>query len=227
MSPTQRTTAIVLRRTNYGEADRIIQLLTPLGQRSVIAKGVRREKSKLAGGIELFAVSDVVIRRGRGELGVLTSARLNVFYHHILDDYERMQQVYAIMKLVANGSEQIDEPEWFMVLAQVLAAFNERTIDRRLIEAWFYLRYAGLLGSELNLHIDATGHKLQSDRRYMYDLSERVLRLSNRGNLTADHIKLLRLMQANSLEKMARIRGVTPVIADCWLVARQHAEVGY
>lgn len=48
------TRAIVLRRTNYGETDRILNLLTPEGKKSVLAKGVRREKSKLAGGIELF-----------------------------------------------------------------------------------------------------------------------------------------------------------------------------
>ena len=71
-----RTEAIVLRRTDYGEADRILQLLTPEGKKSVVAKGVRREKSKLAGGIELFSVSEVVIHEGKGELGILTGAKL-------------------------------------------------------------------------------------------------------------------------------------------------------
>ena len=36
----ERVKAIVLRRTNYAEADRVLQLLTPKGRRSVIAKGV-------------------------------------------------------------------------------------------------------------------------------------------------------------------------------------------
>ena len=49
-----RTKSIVLRRTNYGESDRILNLLTENGVISVIAHGVRKEKSKLAGGIELF-----------------------------------------------------------------------------------------------------------------------------------------------------------------------------
>ena len=57
----ERTQAIVLRRTNYGEADRILKVITPQGQRSIMAKGVRREKSKLAGGIELFAISDMTL----------------------------------------------------------------------------------------------------------------------------------------------------------------------
>ncbi|HEU4830668.1 MAG TPA: DNA repair protein RecO, partial [Candidatus Saccharimonadales bacterium] len=92
---TYRTRAIVLRRTNYGEADRILQLLTPEGKRSVMARGVRREKSKLAGGIELFAVCDVVIGEGKGELGILTSSRLIHFYGAILKDYDRLQFGYT------------------------------------------------------------------------------------------------------------------------------------
>ena len=80
---TVRTKAIVLRRTNYGEADRVVQFITPDGRISVMARGVRKQKSKLAGGIELFAVSDVVIGTGKGELGILTSAKLDRFYRHI------------------------------------------------------------------------------------------------------------------------------------------------
>ena len=104
----ERTRAIVLRRTNYGEADRIVRLLTPLGQRTVMAKGVRREKSKLAGGIELFAVSDVVVNSGKGDLGILTSARLVQFYRHILEDYDRLQFGYEAINLVSKASENID-----------------------------------------------------------------------------------------------------------------------
>ena len=117
MGQSERLKAIVLRRTNYAEADRVLQLLTPKGRRSVIAKGVRRERSKLAGGIELLAICDVVIRSGRGDLGLLTSARLAAFYRHILEDYERMQFAYAAMKLVSTASKNIDEPEWYFVLS--------------------------------------------------------------------------------------------------------------
>ena len=43
-----KTLGIVLRRTNYGEADRILNLITPVGKVAAMAKGVRKEKSKLA-----------------------------------------------------------------------------------------------------------------------------------------------------------------------------------
>lgn len=225
MNNGERVRAIVLRRTDYAEADRVLQLLTPKGRRSVIAKGVRRERSKLAGGIELFAICDVVIRSGRGELGLLTSARLVAFYRHILEDYDRMQFAYTAMKLVSQASETIDEPEWFSVLSAVLEHLNQTSVNRQLIEAWFYIQYAGLLGDELNMRIDVAGQPLEGDRLYMYDEGEKALRLSEQGNLGSEHIKLLRLIEAKQLEQLTQIGGIDSVLADCWLVARQHAAV--
>lgn len=221
MSSGERLKAIILRRTNYGEADRILQLITPKGRRSVIAKGARRERSKLAGGIELFAVSDVVIRQGRGELGILSSARLVAFYRHILEDYDRMQFAYTVMKLVSKASDSIDEPEWYAVLSSVFEHLNQPAVNRQLIEAWFYIQYSGLLGEGLNLHRDVAGRSLEEGKLYMYDETERALRPSDQGDIGTDQIKLLRLIDAKPLAQLTQIGGIEPVIADCWLVARQ------
>ena len=222
---TVRTQAIVLRRTNYGEADRILHLLTPDGRRSVMARGVRKEKSRLAGGIELFALCDVVIGEGRGELGVLTSARLVHFYRHILDDYDRMQFGYEVIKHITKASEMIDEPDWFEVSREVFAALDASTIPRQLIETWFYLRHAALLGYELNLTHDVDGNSLQADQRYRYDVSEKNLRLAQNGEVTSAHIKFLRLINAKSLQVLVQVGGIAEVLPECWSVARQHAAI--
>ena len=221
----ERTRAIVLRRTNYGEADRIVRLLTPLGQRSVMAKGVRREKSKLAGSIELFAVSDVVINSGKGDLGIITSARLVQFYRHILEDYDRLQFGYEAINLVSKASENIDEPEWYGTLSEVFMGLDAMTIPLQLTQSWFYLHYAELTGYELNLERDVTGQVLAPDKTYMYDVSEKGLRLSAQGDITAAHIKLLRIMAAKPISAIAQIGGVADILPDCWLIARQHAAI--
>ncbi len=220
-----RTPAIVLRRTNYGEADRILQLLTPEGKKSVIARGVRREKSKLAGGIELFAICDIVISQGKGDLGILTSARLVQFYRHILEDYDTLQFGYEVVKQVAKASEMVDEPEWYDVLSEVLAALDTLTISRKLIQTWFYLRFANLMGHELSLAHDVNGKKLQPDVRYTYDVSERGLRESAQGELTADHVKFLRLVNAKPLKVLVQVGGIDTILQECWLTARQHASI--
>ena len=225
MKEGERVRAIVLRRTDYGEADRVVQLLTTKGRRSVIAKGVRREKSKLAGGVELFAISDVVIRQGKGELGLLTSARMVAFYRHILEDYERMQFAYNVLKLVAQASEAIDEPAWFTLTAEVLEHLDKISVDRKLIETWFYINYSGLLGEELNLGFHVAGAVLEPGKRYMFDENEKSFRLSEQGNIGTNHIKLLRLMSVKTLKQIVQIGGVEDVIDDCWLVVRQQAGV--
>lgn len=220
-----RTRAIVLRRTNYGEADRILQLLTPIGRRSVIARGARREKSKLAGGIELFAVSDVVISAGKGELGILTSARLVRFYGHIIENYDTLQFGYEAIKHVAKASETIDEPEWYDMLSETLAALNVTTVPRQLVEMWFYLRYAALLGYELSFNSDITGKPLVADQQYIYDIDEKGFRPAPAGEITADHIKFMRLVSTKPLKTVAQIGGVEPIMAVCYLISRQHTAI--
>jgi DNA repair protein RecO (recombination protein O) len=221
----ERTRAIVLRRTNYGEADRIVRMITPLGQRSVMAKGVRREKSKLAGGIELFAISDVVINSGKGDLGILTSVRLVQFYRHILEDYDRLQFGYEAINLVAKASESIDEPEWYGVLSEVYMALDVLTIPLELVRTWFYIHYSELTGYELSLTHDVSGNPLDADKTYMYDTNEKGFRLSEQGDITASHIKLLRIIAAKPIQTVVQIGGIGPILTDCWLIARQHAAV--
>ncbi len=222
---TDRTRAIVLRRTNYGEADRVLQLLTPEGRRSIIARGVRREKSKLAGGIDLFAISDVVIGEGRGELGILTSARLIHFYSNIMTDYDRLQFGYFAIKLISRASETVDEPEWFDMLSEILMGLDAKSISLELIETWFYVHYADLLGRELNLDLDIEGKKLSETEYYRYDSAEQGLRQAEIGELDSRHIKLVRLIMTRPLKALAQIGGIDEVIGVCLSVSREHAAI--
>ena len=222
---TTRVRAIVLRRTNFGEADRILDLLTPEGRMSVMARGVRKEKSKLAGGIELFAVCDVVVGQGKGGLGILTSARLVQFYRHILEDYDRMQFAYEALAQVTRASVNLDEADWYDILAEVLAALDVMTVPLQLIQTWFYVRVAQLLGDELNTSRDFGGEKLLLDKKYRYDSHEKGFVEDLGGTITADHIKILRLCAVKSLSVIIQVGGMNEFLADVLYVARQHAAL--
>lgn len=222
---TLRTRAIVIRRTNYGEADRVLKLLTPEGQMSVIAKGVRREKSKLAGGIELFGVSDITLHQGRGDLAILTSARLDEFYGKIVEDYDRLQFGYEAINAVSKASDQIDDAAWFDILEQVYKGLDEPNVQLRLTQCWFYLRFAELTGYELSLERDVAGGKLSPEKSYMYDVSEKGLRPSEQGDISADHIKFLRLVATKPLLTVSQVGGIDAILPDCWLLARQAAAL--
>jgi DNA repair protein RecO (recombination protein O) len=68
--------AIVIRRRDFGEADRLLTLVTDRhGKLHVIAKGVRRTQSRMAGHLEPFARSSLLIARGRN-LDIVTQAQV-------------------------------------------------------------------------------------------------------------------------------------------------------
>lgn len=70
-----RSEAIVLRAMKYGEADRILHVFTPEhGRRSVIARGARKQKSKLGGRLEPPSHVELQLHEGRGEIATVTGA---------------------------------------------------------------------------------------------------------------------------------------------------------
>ncbi|MBQ9180749.1 DNA repair protein RecO, partial [Candidatus Saccharibacteria bacterium] len=81
---------LVLRRTNYGEADRILNLITPVGKISAMAKGVRRPKSKMAGGVEIFTLSEYNVHFGKDDFGVVTGVKMVKHFGGIIKDYGKM-----------------------------------------------------------------------------------------------------------------------------------------
>jgi DNA repair protein RecO (recombination protein O) len=71
-----KTEAIVLRGLDLGEADRVLTVLTPhLGKLRVIAKGVRRPRSRIGGGLEPLGQVDLVLAVGR-TFDVVTQSQL-------------------------------------------------------------------------------------------------------------------------------------------------------
>lgn len=221
----ETTKAIVLRRTNYGEADRIIQFCTPLGKRTVMARGVRKPKSKLAGGIELLSVSSVVLRHGKGSMATLVQARMDNFYGNILNDYDRLQFAYEMLQLVAKSSESIDEPGWFELLKSALESLHDKTSNFALTKAWFYLNYTKLMGDELSLWHNVDGKKIEAGKHYRYDIAQRGLAEAADGVLGENHIKILRLLQTQPLRVVGLVSGVQSFLAECANVAIKHAAI--
>ena len=219
-----RTEAIVLRRTDYGEADRILQLLTPEGKRSVIARGVRREKSKLAGGIELFSVSEVVIHEGRTEMGILTGAKLLEYYDAFVKDIELIEMGGNMMRSVSMRAEQVESPECYKILKQSLQAMQKHASEesrwKDVLRAWWGINLTRASGEELNLNFDTDGEKLVADGHYYWDEENAALGKANAGRIGADHIKMMRIMQAMPVEVALKIQGADKLIDEVLYVAR-------
>jgi DNA repair protein RecO (recombination protein O) len=78
-----RCEGIVIRRRDFGEADRLLTLLTDdYGKIRALAKGTRRTKSRLAGHLEPFARTNLLIARGRN-LDIITQAQVRESMLHL------------------------------------------------------------------------------------------------------------------------------------------------
>lgn len=187
---------IILTRTDFGEADRIITMITPdQGKLRLVARGVRRMKSKLAGGIELFSVSNITFIKGRGELDTLVSTRLIVHYEHIVKDIGRTMLGYDLIKQLHKATEDEPEAEYFELLRQAFAALDDTAVEPAVIRLWFAMQLLRLGGHTPNLRTDTTGEALAADRRYNFSFDDMAFAPApgGDGRFTANHIKFLRL----------------------------------
>jgi DNA repair protein RecO (recombination protein O) len=211
------TKGIILSRTDYGEADRIITLLTPeQGKLRLMARGVRKARSRLAGGIELFSTADITYMTGRGEIGTLISARLIKYYSQIVKDIDRVQLGYDLIKTLHRATEDQPEPEYFTLLEQAFAALDDADIGQQLIRLWFKAQLLKQAGHSPNLTTDTAGQKLSAADSYDFDFDAMSFAPRDTSGFTSDHIKLLRLLFSdNSPKSINQVQGIGKLLDTC------------
>lgn len=208
------TRGIILTRTNYQEADRILTILTPdCGKVSVLAKGVRKSKSKMAGGIELFCESEIGYIQGKGALCTLTTSRLIKYYENIVQDINRTMLGYDLIKLLHKVTEDHPEPEYFELLTEAFEALNNSKIDQDLINLWFYAQLLRIAGHTPSLRTDSAGKPLSQDAKYVFLYDDMAFSAHPEGAYRAEHIKFLRLVFSGNKPKiLQQIEGVEKLI---------------
>jgi len=223
------TSGIVLNRINFGEADRILTVLTPdYGKLRLIAKGVRKEKSKLAGGIELFSISTITFIPPKRDIGTVVSTRLLTHWGNIVRDMGRTTFAYKALKTMNDITEENCEGGYYHLLLQTLRHTNDQSISLTLIESWFYMRVLSLSGHTPNLRTDAQGVVLEPNTKYQFDFSEQAFVANEKGMYTDAHIKMLRLLLEHPIDTLASIQNTSQILEDTEgllkILLRQSAE---
>lgn len=118
-----KTEAIVIKRLNYGETDKILTLFTPQhGKLICIAKGIRKISSKRAFALELFSQVNLSMVRGRGGMDLVVEAQLLNGFADFKRDFDKIKLAYQFIELVNLLTAQNQEqPETFALLAKALS----------------------------------------------------------------------------------------------------------
>ncbi|MCA9349001.1 DNA repair protein RecO [Candidatus Saccharibacteria bacterium] len=195
--------AIVLGRINYGEADRIATLICEqTGKVTVLAKGVRRPKSKLAGGLEIFNINEITYIPGKKDISTLVSSRLQKPHHKLVQDFTASQKVFEAFKWLNGHLEAGTGAEYYSLLAGMLELAES---NPNLAMIWFYMRALEQSGHSINPFHDPSGNKLTSAQTYAFDYDSSVFVPKTDGEYSQEDIKLLRLALGLSIEDFARI----------------------
>lgn len=184
-----KDSAVILSRIDYGERDRILTLLCrEQGRTSVLARGVRAEKSRLSGGIELLSESEVSFIEGRTDLKTLTGARLKHHFGDVTKDMHRMQQAFSFLKSVNTVTEDGAGQEYYSVLLLSLAAMNDFNRNPLITEMWFNLQMLKHSGSAPNIQVGES-----DDERFEFVYDNQQFRAVPAGPFVKNDLKLFRL----------------------------------
>jgi len=137
---------IVLRSYAFGEADKVVILLSPnRGKLRTVAKGVRRTKSRFGGRLETFTHVDLVLYEGKN-LDTITQVAIIEAFPHLRADLDRVV-VAGTMVEVADLVAQEDEParRLFLLLHRGLKVLDDGAPHPDLVTGYL-LKAAAIVG---------------------------------------------------------------------------------
>lgn len=136
-----RVEAIVLKRTDTGEADRLLTLLTPdRGKLRAIAKGARKTKSRKGGHVELYTHCALQIAKGK-QFDIITQADTLDAYITLRDNLDRVSYAYYLAELIDQFVEEVTEhAQVFDLFKHSLAWLGEPTTNPGLLARYFELQ---------------------------------------------------------------------------------------
>lgn len=199
---------IILKRTNLGEADRIVTIFTDkYGKIKVIAKGVRKTLSRMAGHLEPFCLSQLELAEGRN-LDIITGAQVKKCFLPLRSDLEKTNAAFYFMEIIDKMTEErVSQPQIYHLLDQTLDHIND--IIEPLIKPYFEINFLSEMGLQPELyHCLSCSEKLTiSDNGFDFDHGGIICNKCGKGVKISDQaIKVLRLFLKHNFKQIKNIK---------------------
>ncbi len=162
-----RVEAVVLRHSDWGEADRILVLFTQEGGKTrAIAKGARKMRSRKAGHLEPFTRVALMLAKGR-EMPIVTQAETVDAYLPLREDLLKTGYAAYVVELLDRFTyEEGENRALFRLLVETLERIS-RGDDAQLAVRYYEVRLLDLLGFRPELfHCSQNGEEIQAEDQY-------------------------------------------------------------
>ena len=207
-----KSEAIVIKRIDLGEADKILTIFTPnFGKLRVVAKGVRKVTSRLAGHVELFTRNTMLLAKARN-LDIVTQSETVDAYRPLHEDLSRIAHAsYASELLDALTPDALENYPVYRLAVETFALISEDAHQDRVLR-WYELQLLGYMGyaPELSRCVQCGG-ELQAVTNGWSPSQGGVVcascrRIGTGRDLTVNALKVMRLMQRSPYSAAARVR---------------------
>jgi len=208
----RRTEALVLREMNYGEADRILTLLTPGGKVRAIAYGIRRSTSRKVGHLGLFCRAQLMLARGR-DLDTVSQAEGLEEFEGIRSDLLRFSYACYVGELADRFAQEQEESRPLYEL--VVCTLRELGESQRL-RTWvryFEVRLLSLSGYQPELFACVNCRAAIRPETNFFGLDQGGLLCNRCGHgqprveaVSINAQKVLRYMQTHGRDEVSRLR---------------------
>ncbi len=178
-SRTYLLSAFIIKRRSFGEADKIITVFSKeLGKKNLIAKGIRRIKSRRAGNLELFNDTVLLVRKSRHGLDYITETQLNRSFMRVAGNMAKTQLAYQLIELIDKLTpvEQTQE-EVYDLIQKAFEYLIELDLTRDKMDI-IMLRFKLKLLSLLGFGMPAVKN-LETVRDYIEQIIEKKLVAKN------------------------------------------------
>jgi DNA repair protein RecO (recombination protein O) len=218
---TLRTEAIVLKRRNFGEADRLLTLYTrEFGKLQAIAKGARKPQSRKTGHVELFMRSRFLLAEGR-DLHIITQAEMVDAYPALREDLVCTTYASYLVELLDRFTVEEDaNQDIYHLLSQALSWLGEAD-DIRLPTRTYELRLLGLTGFQPQLFqcVSCDEPIQEQDQFFSAELGGLLCpdcRQADRNAkpISAVAVKVLRYLQSRSWDTVRSLQLKRPLHAE-------------
>ena len=144
---TVSTPALVLRRADYSDYDRMVTLFSPqLGRVDAIARGCRRPKSPLLNACEPFTSGEFQLFQ-RGERFSLEQCQISESFFELRMDYDRLTHgVYWLKLLEATVMPDVPMENLFLISLRALAHLDYSQLPPELLTMAFEMHLMAQLG---------------------------------------------------------------------------------
>jgi DNA repair protein RecO (recombination protein O) len=207
-----RTEAVVLRRHDLGEADRILTLYARgYGKIRAVAKGVRKPASRKAGHVELFMRVDLLLSEGR-TLDVITQAQTLDPFISLRENLEHTVYAAHFVELLDAFTEEADENDRLYNLLVSGLTWLCQTSDLQRTARYYELRLLDAVGYRPQLfECVIGGEKIEAqDQFYSPQAGGVICPSCGPGHprtrpLALNLLKVLRYLQTHSFETVEQL----------------------